>query len=77
MQRDTLKDSLYGALAELVKNPKIFYNSSIGKDYSKFTEEGRAQIIEWLEVQAKEVAEAEEKNLDARAKKMVLDELNR
>ena len=77
MRRETLKDAFYGGLTELLKNPNIYYTSSIGKEYSKFTAKGREEIVEWIENQAREIAEAEEQFLDERAKKLVLDELKR
>lgn len=75
MKRETLKDSIYGGLAELVKNNKIYYHSSIGKDYSKLTETGKIEILKWVETQAKEVAETEKKFLEEQAKQLVINTL--
>ena len=77
MRRETLKDSLYGGLAEIVKNPKLYRFSEIGKEYCYFTEAGKEEIIEWISNHAKEIATAEEIILNERAKKLVLDELKK
>jgi len=77
MRRETLKDSLYGGLVEITKNPRFYRFSPISKEYCYFTEEGKEEIIEWINNHAKEIATAEEILLQERAKKLVLDELKR
>lgn len=77
MRRETLKDSLYGGLVEITKNPKLYHFSSIGKEYCRFTEEGKQEILEWIHNHAKEISTAEEIILNERAKKLILDELKR
>jgi hypothetical protein len=77
MRRETLKDSLYGGLVEITKNPRLYRFSEIGKEYCYFTEAGKEEIIEWISNHAKEIATAEEIILNERAKKLVLDELKR
>jgi hypothetical protein len=77
MRRETLKDSLYGGLVELTRNPKLYRFSDIGKQYCYFTEEGKKEVLKWLESQAAEISTAEDILLQERAKKLVLDELNR
>ncbi len=77
MHRETLKDSLYGGLAEITRNGRLYRFSDIGKQYCYFTEEGKKQIIEWIEAHAAEISTAENIILNERAKKLVLDELRR
>jgi hypothetical protein len=77
MRRETLKDSLYGGLVEITRNPKLYRFSDIGKKYCYFTEEGKKEIVEWIETHAAEISTAEDILLQERAKKLVLDELKR
>ena len=77
MANESLKDGLYGGLAEIIKNPKIYYHSIVGSEYCKFTEKGREEIIKWLEMHAIGIIKYEEQLLDARAKELVLKELKK
>lgn len=77
MQRESLRDGLYGGIAEIIKNPKLYYHSIVGSEYCKFTEKGREEIVKWMEMQAREIIKYEEEMLDARAKELVLKELKK
>ena len=55
----------------------MYYHSPIGKDYCHLTDSGKEALIEWLELMAPEMYELERKQLDARAKRLVIDELKR
>jgi len=77
MKRESLSDGLYGGLAEILKNPKLYYHSIVGPEYCKFTDKGREEIVKWLEMQAREIIKHEEEMLDARAKELVLKELQK
>ena len=74
MNRDAIKDVLYGSLVELSSSKRYFYRSSI-KGYSHWTEEGEAAVSELLKTVIPLIVETEEKELDQRAKDMVMKEL--
>jgi hypothetical protein len=77
VKRESLSDGLYGGLSEILKNPRLYYHSIVGPEYCKFTDKGREEIIKWLEMQAREIVKHEEEVLDARAKELVLKELQK
>jgi hypothetical protein len=77
MDRGAIKDLTYGGLMELLKNRTYFYNSAVGAGYSHWTEEGKQALAEFFNMVGHEMLRAEERELDARAKKMVLDELKK
>lgn len=72
-----LHKQIYAGLFEIIKDKNCYYHSSVGKDYSHLTEEGKEAVVRWLEMAAWEMLKLEEAELDARAKKLVWDELKR
>ena len=72
-----LHRQIYAGLFEILKDHKLYYNSSVGKGYSYLTEEGKSAVVQWLELMAPEMYELEKKELDARAKKLVWKELKK
>ena len=74
MNREALKDALYGGIIGLMENPKYFYTSSIPK-YSSWTVEGANAAKDYILVLASAICEAEKKELDKRAKEIVLKTL--
>lgn len=77
MQRETLKDGLYGGFAQIIKNPKIYYNSMVGSDYNKFTEKGKEEILAWISDQARMISKNEEALREQEARDLVLKELKK
>lgn len=75
MKKQAVKDLTYGGLMEMISNRNMYYKSSVGKDYSHLTEEGKAAVAEYIELMAWKMIEAEDVELDRRAKEMVLKEL--
>jgi hypothetical protein len=74
MEKQAIKDLLYGSLVELSSNRKYFYQSGI-KGYSHWTEEGEEVVAELLTTTTPMIIETEERELDKRAKDMVMKEL--
>ena len=72
-----LHKQIYAGLFEILKDNTMYYHSPVGKDYSRLTEKGKEALVKWLELMAPEMYELERKQLDARAKRMVIDELKR
>lgn len=75
MDRPAIKDFMYGGLMEIMRNRQYFYNSGVGSAYSHFTEEGHRAVQEYMTLVAGKMLEAEQRELNARAKEMVLNEL--
>ena len=75
MDKTAVKDIFYGGLEELINNREYYYHSSVGRDYSHFTESGRRAVVELTELLAYMIQEAEQQDLNRRAKQQVLDQL--
>ena len=72
MDRAALKELMMGGLSEIAKNRKYYYHSSVGAEYSHFTDEGKEAISEFLNVMVFKLRQAEEKELNQRAKDLVI-----
>ena len=72
MNRDAIKDFMYGGVMELMKNPAYYYYSSVGPEYCHWTEEGEIALAEYMAMVARQMIVTEKKELDQRAKDMVL-----
>ena len=77
MRKTAVKDQLYGAIMEMMNNREYFYKSNIGKthEYSHWTDDGRAALMEFLEHHTKRMLLAEEKIIKERAKEMTFEAL--
>lgn len=75
MDKAAIKSFIYGGIEELLHDKKFYYYSSIGADYSYFTDEGKVAVMALLDMVAWKMREAENEDLDARAKQQVLDTL--
>lgn len=75
MNRQALKDLMYGGIEEMTQNPRLFYNSSVGKEYSHWTDEGYKNLAEFMTYMAAEMAKCRKTEDDNRAREMVLKEL--
>lgn len=72
-----LHKQIYAGLFEILKDKTMYHHSTVDKRYSYLTEHGQAALVKWLELMAPEMYELERAQLDARAKQMVIDELNK
>lgn len=77
MQKLFVKDQIYGALLELTKNRTFFYRSSIGHEYCHWTDQGKQELMAWLDKATRDMLEAEEQELNARARDMVFNQLKK
>jgi hypothetical protein len=75
MQKSAIKDLVYGGMEEILNNRSYYYHSSVGRDYSHLTEDGRAAVIEFMDLMAWKIKQAEEADLNDRAKQQVLAQL--
>jgi hypothetical protein len=72
LEKNAVKELLYGGLMEMLKNRDYYYNSSIGSNYNHFTENGKEAIEAYLKVMADLMLKAEEESLNKRAKELVV-----
>jgi len=72
-----LHKQIYAGLYEIVKDRQCYYHSGVGRDYSHLTEQGKEAVVKWLETMAWDMIKLEEAQLDARAKKLMWDELKK
>lgn len=75
MQKLAIKDIVYGGLEELINNPAYYYHSGVGRDYSHFTDEGQTAVLEFMGLMAAEIKQAENEDLDQRARQQVIGAL--
>jgi len=75
MDKQTTKDVICGGLAELIDNPRYYYYSGVGQQYSHWTDEGQTSLLEYMEIMAWHLKEAEYTELDKRAKVLVINGL--
>ena len=77
MQKLAIKDLAYGGMMELLSNSRYYYRSGVGAGYSHLTEDGKDAVIEFVDMIAWKMLEAEDRELDTRAKQQVLDQLKK
>lgn len=75
MKKNAVKDLIFGGLQELSLNNRFYYHSSVGGNYSHWTQEGKEALLEFMKEMTPLMRAAEEQDLDHRAKEMVLKEL--
>jgi hypothetical protein len=77
MEKSAIKDLVYGGLEELVNNRRYYYHSSVGNAYSHLTDDGKAAVVEFMDLMAFKIRETEQADLESRAKQQVLGVLNK
>jgi len=75
MERGAIKEFMYGGVAELMRNRKYFYHSSVGSSYCHWTEEGQKALAEYMLIVGQKMTEAEEAEIRNKAKEMTLSAL--
>lgn len=75
MDRQALKEFTYGGVLELMRNRKYYYHSTVGINYSHWTDEGKVALNELMNLIGYKMIEAEELELRERSKQMVLNSL--
>ena len=74
MEQQAIKEFLYGGLSSIIANRNYYYKG-IGSEYSHFTEKGEEAVKEFMNLMAWKMMQANEADLDQRAKDLVLKEL--
>jgi len=77
MEKSAIKDLVYGGLEELVNNRRYYYHSSVGNAYSHLTDDGKAAVVEFMDLMAFKIRETEQADLESRAKQQVLGVLQK
>lgn len=75
MDKRAVKDLMFGGLHELMKDRRYYYHSSVGQGYSHWTDEGKEALFEYMNVMGWKLKEAEEAELQGKAKEMVMNGL--
>lgn len=72
-----LPNQVYSGLYEILKNQRMYYHSQVGADYCHLTDEGKEEVIKWINIMGPQMFKLEQAELDARAKKLVWDDLKK
>jgi len=75
MEKQAVKDLMYGSLNELMQNRRYYSRSSVGPEYSRWTEEGQVVLNQFMSDIIKLIYIAEQNDLDSRFKELVFKEL--
>jgi len=75
MEKQAIKDLMYGSLTELMQNRRYYSRSSVGPEYSRWTEEGQVVLKQFMSEIIKLIYVANKNELDSRAKELVLKDL--
>ena len=75
MEKQAIKELMYGGLNELMQNRRYYYQSTVGKNYNHWTDEGKKAMENFMREMTQYIRDAEEVALDQRAKDLVLKEL--
>ena len=75
MEKQAVKDLMYGSLTELMQNRRYYSRSSVGPEYSRWTEEGQVVLKQFMSEITKLIYIADQNDLDSRAKELVLKDL--
>lgn len=78
MNRNSLQQRQFCAgLMEILSDSKFYYHSTVGRDFSKLSEEGKAEIVKYIDFMAPMLIEERKKMLDEHAKEMVINGLSK
>jgi hypothetical protein len=75
MDKQAVKDLMFGGIHELMRDRKYYYHSTVGQHYSHWTDEGKVALCQYMDIMGWKLKEAEEADLKERAKQMVLNGL--
>ena len=72
MDTNAIKELIYGGVRQLMMNRDYYYRSSAGANYSHWTEAGKTALVDYMNLMAYKMIEAEEVELNQRAKNLVI-----
>jgi hypothetical protein len=70
-----LDKQVYAGLMEVLKDSNCYYPSPIGSEYDMLTERGEKAVVEFIKIMAPHMIKNYKQELDQRAKRMVIQEL--
>lgn len=76
---DLIEKQLYLGIVAVLKDNKIYYESSVGKkgEYNHFREGGKEALLTYIEAMAPLILKNERDKLDKRAKELMWEELKK
>ena len=77
IKRSMNKDIIYGSLMELSRNSRVWYESSVGPEYSCLTEDGKKAIVHVVEEMFRGLQRIHSEEVKEEAKKQMLEELQK
>lgn len=75
MERRALKEIMYGSIEELMQNSRYYYYSSIGAQFSHWTDDGKKALAEYMDMISFEMRKCREEEDNQRSKDLVMKEL--
>ena len=75
IRRSMHKDMIYGSLMELVKNQRVWHESSVSPEYSHLTEDGKNAIIHVVEDMFRGMQTIHNQEVKEEAKRQTLESL--
>ena len=75
MDKQAVKDLMFGGLNELMNNRRYYYHSGVGQAYSHWTDEGKEALVEYMNVMGWKLKEAEEADIRKKAKELTMNAL--
>lgn len=77
MEKQAIKDLMYGGISELMQRRDYYYHSDINPLYSHWTDQGAEVLKNYVNDISRYIWDAEQEALDQRAKDIVLNELKK
>ena len=77
MDKQMIKDMLYGTIREMQDDSRYYYRSSVGVEYSHWREEGEQQLSQMIKVISARVDQIERDRIKAASQQLLLDELKK
>lgn len=75
IKRSMHKDMIYGALMELVKNSRVWHESSVSPEYSHLTEDGKNAIVHVVEEMFRGMQTIQRQEIKEEAMRQTMDRL--
>ncbi len=77
MDKQMIKDMLYGTIREMQDDSRYYYRSSVGVEYSHWRDEGEQQLAQMIKVISARVDQIERDRIKAASQQLLLDELKK
>jgi hypothetical protein len=73
LAQEANRGTVYGAMLEITKNPRLWRSSPVGREYCHFTDEGKEVIADLMQDILRTVDALDRKVVDQRAKEITID----